>query len=626
MHSAIDNLGPEHLQTDLWQSTYSLAGEAYVHAIVEWLARHLRAQRVMVARAIDLPVTRVRVVASTQRHAPDSFALAGTPCELVYRGQRLVQTSGLGQTFPQLCDTGSDSFHGYPFLDDQGQCYGHLAMFFADSTTLPDWFDTLLEPITARLGAELLHMEQQTRLEAAERQLALHNRVLRLTTQHTPLKQVLDTLLNGIEIDHPGTLCSIMALDRTGRFLRLLSAPSLPAAYLAAIDGVEIGPEIGSCGAAAYRRQRVIVNDTLQHPYWAASRELALRFELHSCWSQPILSGDRVLGVFAIYHHLPSVAGANDFAMIEHVSDLVCQVLLHHETMEALRLKSEHYQMLLRHGADGTVVLDREGRFLEISEGFLKQICAEGPEAIMATRIWDWSANLEPSDILKILQSHHDQPLIFQTAMRHVDGSLWDAEITATAVEIDGQSLIWASARDITERKKLEAALLREARLDSLTGVANRGNFLQALQKEVTRARRYPQPLSVLMLDLDHFKNVNDQYGHSTGDDVLRTLCRESAPLLRKEDLMGRLGGEEFAIMLPHTGVEEAAEAARRLLARILDMSVQVPEVHDRIHFSCSIGVASLAPEDADGERLLARADKALYQAKAAGRGCVKVL
>jgi len=627
MSCAIDCLEPGRLQADLWQATYSLVGADYVRAVAVWLAEHLATQQVLITRAIDSPATRARIVSSVPEDAcaNNSIVLAGRPCEVVYQKHRpMAQASDLPSAFPLLRDLCCDSFYGYPLLNAQGQCTGHVALFFRDSTALPAWFDAWFAPVAARLDAELCRLEEQSRLDAAEHQLALYNRVLRLTTQHAPLKQVLDTLLAGIESIWPGALCSIMAPDGNGSRLRLLSAPSLPSEYLSAIDDVAIGPDNGACGAAAFSRQRVIITDTLTHPSWVALRELTARFGLSSCWSQPILNGEQVLGVFAIYHHAPCVPGADDFAMIDRVSDLACQVLLHHEAMEALRLKSEHYQLLLRHGADGTVVLDRAGRFLEISEGFLKQIGATDVDAVMRTHIGDWVANLEQSDIVKILHGHRGQPLIFQTAMRHVDGSLWDAEITSTEVEIDGQALIWASARDITERKQLEAALLREARLDSLTGIANRGNFLQALAKELTRARRYPAPLAVLMLDLDHFKGINDRYGHSTGDDVLRTLCRESAPLLRKEDLMGRLGGEEFAVMLPQTTLAEAGEVAQRLLLRILDMAVPVADHHHAIHFSCSIGVAALTPNDKDGEALLMRADKALYQAKAAGRGCVR--
>ncbi|BEV73073.1 hypothetical protein THUN1379_25550 [Paludibacterium sp. THUN1379] len=622
MQTVIDALNPSTLQQALWRISYAPVGADYLRTVVPWLAQTLQAQRVMVTRAIDQPVTRVRVVAASPANG-DSFLLAGRPCELVYRGQPLALVSGLAASFPQGQVEGCDSYHGFPLLNAEGLCDGHLFLGFAGATALPDWLQTLLTELCVRLGAELRHMQQENRLQAAEHQLALHNRVLHLASANTPLVTVLDTLLQGIEAEHPGVMCSIMAPDRQGKHLHLLSAPSLPAGYLAAIEGVAIGPGVGSCGSAAYSHQRVIASDLSQHPYWVNFRELAVQYALGSCWSQPILSGERLLGAFAIYHPHPCVPGQEDFAMIDRVSDLTGQLLLHHETMEALRLKSEHYQMLLRHGADGTVVLDRQGNFLEVSDGFLKQIGASSSEAIQGTRIWDWSANLDQSKVLKLLQNHREQPLILQTTMRHVDGSLWDAEITTTAVQIDGQSLIWASARDVTERKKLEAALLREARLDSLTGIANRGNFLQALEKEVARARRYPQPLSVLMLDLDHFKAINDRYGHSTGDDVLRTLCRESAPLLRKEDLMGRLGGEEFAILLPHTPLAEAGEVAQRLLARILDMAVPVPEYQERIHFSCSIGVATLTAEDRRFDTLLSRADKALYQAKEAGRARV---
>jgi len=178
--------------------------------------------------------------------------------------------------------------------------------------------------------------------------------------------------------------------------------------------------------------------------------------------------------------------------------------------------------------------------------------------------------------------------------------------------------------QDITEQKELQWKLEREARTDPLTGCINRRHFLELAEHELTRARRYDEPLSVLMLDLDHFKIINDQHGHPVGDLVLQRLVHICQVTLRTEDSVGRLGGEEFAILLPESTLQEAQEAAQRICLAIAVTEISLSEGAP-IHFTASIGVATLAQEDADIHTVIGRADKALYEAKHAGRNRVVV-
>lgn len=175
--------------------------------------------------------------------------------------------------------------------------------------------------------------------------------------------------------------------------------------------------------------------------------------------------------------------------------------------------------------------------------------------------------------------------------------------------------------QDITDRKELETRLAQEAQTDSLTGCANRRYFLKQAEHELMRVRRYGGELSVFMLDLDHFKLINDQYGHRTGDMVLQKLVKVCHATLREEDMIGRLGGEEFAVLLPETGREKAVEVAQRLCVAVAIAEVSVD--HLSLHFTTSIGVATLAPDDGNIDALLDRADRALYEAKNTGRNRV---
>jgi diguanylate cyclase (GGDEF)-like protein/PAS domain S-box-containing protein len=178
---------------------------------------------------------------------------------------------------------------------------------------------------------------------------------------------------------------------------------------------------------------------------------------------------------------------------------------------------------------------------------------------------------------------------------------------------------ILPTAVDITERKILEEELQRQARLDFLTGLSNRRSFMDRGEAELLRASRYEIPLSILMLDIDHFKQINDTYGHQAGDLVLKSLAKTIQVVLRNVDIIGRLGGEEFASVFPETGIEKATEVAERLREVISATEVTLPE-GIKIHFTVSIGVAALLDKNSNIDMLLNEADKALYRAKQAGR------
>jgi diguanylate cyclase (GGDEF)-like protein/PAS domain S-box-containing protein len=178
---------------------------------------------------------------------------------------------------------------------------------------------------------------------------------------------------------------------------------------------------------------------------------------------------------------------------------------------------------------------------------------------------------------------------------------------------------------DITAHKNLEQELERQARTDFLTGLPNRSHFFTTAQKELARCRRYNEPLSIGMIDLDHFKMINDTYGHEVGDEVLKKVAEVCLQTLRESDTIGRLGGEEFAVLWTETGRDQAIEAAERL--RLAIDTAKLPVEHGLpVQFTASIGVATLSPEDVNLDVILNRADQALYEAKRGGRNKIHFL
>ena len=175
-----------------------------------------------------------------------------------------------------------------------------------------------------------------------------------------------------------------------------------------------------------------------------------------------------------------------------------------------------------------------------------------------------------------------------------------------------------ASYKDITDRKQIEEELRRLATTDPLTGAFNRRQFMQRAQEEIDRSRRYKTPLTLLMLDIDHFKTVNDTFGHDAGDDVLKSMVAEILELLRGSDIFCRLGGEEFAAILTHTAPAQGVLAAERLRQALKALTVNT--ANGLVRYTVSIGVASLVESNLSLAQIMKNADTALYEAKNQGR------
>ena len=162
-----------------------------------------------------------------------------------------------------------------------------------------------------------------------------------------------------------------------------------------------------------------------------------------------------------------------------------------------------------------------------------------------------------------------------------------------------------------------ELELRRIAQIDSLTGAATRRSFLLEMEKAIAKFVRRGQPAALLTLDIDHFKRINDTFGHPSGDAVLRTVSNRLEAILRKEDLLGRLGGEEFGILLADTEVHQAVQTAERLRCSLQDAPCQLKEP---LRVTASFGISAIAVDRLSPELWLASADQALYSAKRNGR------
>ena len=354
-----------------------------------------------------------------------------------------------------------------------------------------------------------------THRKGLEDYIEFRGQSLELVASGAPLREVLTFIVTGIERLKPDWRCGVLLLDAESQRLGQGVAPSLPDFYNAAIDGLAIGPGVGSCGTAAFTGQRVIVEDVSHHPFWAAFRDLTHRAELGACWSQPILGTSReVLGTFAIYHRHPHRPSPDDLVMIERSASLTSIAIEREQALEEIRRLAYH---------------------------------------------------------------------------------------------------------------------------DSLTKLPNRRLMSERLHLAMATSQRTGLPGALMVLDLDNFKPLNDEYGHAAGDLLLQEVARRLTDSLRETDTVARLGGDEFVAVVGGLDAEEARAADQALniathiatvLARPYRLSVNPDEAPPTViqHLcSASIGVALFVGKDLSEQELIKRADMAMYQAKEAGRHTVRL-
>ena len=191
-------------------------------------------------------------------------------------------------------------------------------------------------------------------------------------------------------------------------------------------------------------------------------------------------------------------------------------------------------------------------------------------------------------------------------------------EVSLSSIFIDQKWLVIAIARDISVRREMQQKLKLMATHDPLTGLVNRREIIQKLKQEMHRFSRYHSPTSIFFIDIDNFKNINDQYGHKVGDDTLIDCAHKMQSLMRENDVVGRYGGEEFLVILPETPMDKAYELAERLRLNICKnltgTKTTIPT------YTISIGIAQLNNEQSSIDSFINQADKAMYKAKQTGR------
>jgi PAS domain S-box-containing protein len=317
-------------------------------------------------------------------------------------------------------------------------------------------------------------------------------RVMTLIAHSGSLPDILDGIARCVEAEHPSVLCSILLLDEAGKRLLLGAAPSLPVFYNDAIDGIEIGPDVGSCGTSAWSGARTIVSDIQTDPLWFNFKGLAAEAGLASCWSEPIRGQDgRVLGTFAMYHRDIRSPEAEDFRSIEAAAHLAAIAIERKKSEQALAASEARHRLFADNVTDLIMLSDRDGRLTYISPS-VARVTGYPPEILVGRMIRDlvhpedWPA-MERVGALLYAGEIDEDAAITEYRARHKDGRwLWFETRTSLVHDrITGEATGNVDvARDVTRRKALEDKL-RERTREAEAATEAKSDFLANMSHEI---------------------------------------------------------------------------------------------------------------------------------------------
>lgn len=302
-----------------------------------------------------------------------------------------------------------------------------------------------------------------------------------------------------------------------------------------------------------------------------------------------------------------------------HIDGILVDVSERKRIEEALQRSEQDYRRLFEHAHDAImifavrdeIILDVNHRACDIY-GFGRQEMIGMSLEKLTKNLMRGKSRIRRAQASKAFRN-------FETIHFRKDGSEMLLEVNAALLTYQGQPAILSINRDITRRRLLEETIRQMAYQDSLTGLPNRSLLTDRLEQALTFARRRGQKVTLLYLDLDGFKSVNDTYGHSIGDELLRIVAGRLTGQLRQSDTVARLGGDEFLVLLPDAGhARDGTRIARKILAEIRrPCSIG----GRRLQVSGSIGIAIYPQDGRSAETLMKHADQAMYAAKVAGRG-----
>jgi diguanylate cyclase (GGDEF)-like protein/PAS domain S-box-containing protein len=454
-----------------------------------------------------------------------------------------------------------------------------------------------------------------------ERKEHRRNKILDMLMNHQSLQAILSTLCVDVDALDSNIACSILLVSSDGKHLLHGAAPHLPDFYCLAIDGVLIGPNVGSCGDSAYRETPVYAADILTHPNWFGFRDLVIKLPYRACWSRPIFSSaGELLGTFAIYHRKAKLPNSKSLEMIEAAGQLAGNAI--EQSRQSMQLKQA--AKVYSNSLEGIYITDKNGHIIDLNDAFL-HVSGYSRDELLGQH-----SRLFRSGV-------HDDKFYRQMWHKLLTEGVWSGEIwnkykdrdnspgwhSISVLRNDNNEIerFIAITTDITELKHSQQRLEQFAYYDNLTNLPNRLLLTDRLNQMILHSHREHKNLAVGFIDLDGFKDINDNYGHGVGDAFLLAISRKMKTVIRETDTLGRLGGDEFIVLLDQ---QENQKSFLNPIKKIIDVCnsfILIEKVNLKV--SASIGVRYFEGKsnvNVDASTLLLQADQAMYIAKQSGK------
>lgn len=457
----------------------------------------------------------------------------------------------------------------------------------------------------------------------AEVRDATHGTILQRVTSGTELSELLDEVCLAAERQVPGATCSINQVDAKAAQFIAANAPNLPHRISQSVVGLSIAPGIGSCGTAAFTKRDVICPDIASDPLWDGIRELILPLGLRSCWSQPIFSSEgEVIATFGCYLREARAPSAAEMQEIARFRSLATLAIERARMLEALRESEAHYRHTVEQNPQIPWTADPAGKLLSLSPRWTELTGIALDEAFSQGLRQAQHAD----DIAEVMRTwevarQSGQPFAANYRLRLQTGAyIWVRTQATPRRDAAGAVIRWyGTIEDIHEKHTATEMLRRQAYHDDLTGLPNRRSFTAELK---ARLQSGEGQVGLLVLDMDHFKQVNDRYGHQTGDAVLRLFARHLLKLATGCEFVARLGGDEFAIILSNIRSDDDILTRAGIIESALEVSLKRNKKSRvcRPSIGCALGCAGDSPDE-----LFKRADMALYAVKEAAKGGIRL-
>jgi diguanylate cyclase (GGDEF)-like protein/PAS domain S-box-containing protein len=446
------------------------------------------------------------------------------------------------------------------------------------------------------------------------------NQILEMIANGAPLGETLNTLMLFIERDVPEMLCSVLLLDADGVHLRHGAAPSLPAEYSRMVDGQCIGPRAGSCGTAAFLKQRVVVADIDTDPLWADYRDIARRHGLRACWSTPVFRDSSVIATFAMYFRQPGTPAPIHEQLIGIATHIAAIAIGRDLREQAMRESDERFRLVGL--ATNDAVWDWDVRHNRVWwNDSVQQLFGYRADDVGTELGW-WIDRVHPDD----------RGRLQDTIQRAADGITrsWDEgyrfrRSNGTYAEVQDRGYVMRDdagttirligvMQDVTERRRAALEIEHLAFHEPITQLPNRTMMQRELAAAVATAAAYGGRLSLLLLNLNHFRDINDSLGHSNGDILLQRVAQRLVETVGNAGRVASLGGDEFAVLQPR--LTAMAEHDRTLAAIFEGLQHPFELAAIPIKLEATAGAAFYPADGKESQLIWQRADVALRTAK----------